>query len=107
MLLSPWHGVTTVMIGNCGFGVAPTRPEHRGVILRTLGRGRGMSLDALSARIGEGLVVRGFPEYLDAVERRVRDQRRGARRAHAAAAVRDGRECDGARATADEIARMH
>jgi len=34
--VSPWHGATTVVVGNCGFGVAPTRPEHRDLILRTL-----------------------------------------------------------------------
>jgi len=36
LTISPWHGVTTVVIGNCGFGVAPTRPAHRELILRTL-----------------------------------------------------------------------
>ena len=34
--ISPWHGVTTAVMGNCGFSVAPTRPEHREVIIRTL-----------------------------------------------------------------------
>ena len=38
LTISPWHGVTTVVVGNCGFGIAPTRPEHRGLILRTLER---------------------------------------------------------------------
>ena len=33
---SSWHGVTTTVMGNCGFGVAPTKPEHRDVIARTL-----------------------------------------------------------------------
>src|SRR5690348_17529768 len=36
LTISPWHGVTTVVVGNCGFGIAPTRPGHRGLILRTL-----------------------------------------------------------------------
>ena len=42
--VSPWHGVTTVVMGNCGFAVAPTRPAHRDLILRTLENVEGMSI---------------------------------------------------------------
>ena len=48
LTISPWHGVTTVVMGNCGFGIAPTRPSHRQLILRTLERVEGMSLAALN-----------------------------------------------------------
>ena len=34
--ISPWHGVTTVVMGNCGLGVAPTRAAHRDMIVKTL-----------------------------------------------------------------------
>ena len=68
--ISPWHGVTTVVIGNCGFGVAPTRPQHRELILRTLEKVEGMSFDTLSSGLGEDWPFETFPEYLDAVERR-------------------------------------
>src|SRR5260221_185143 len=40
--ISPWHGVTTVVMGNCGFGVAPTRRAHRDLIIRTLEKVEGM-----------------------------------------------------------------
>jgi N-acyl-D-aspartate/D-glutamate deacylase len=43
LTVSPWHGVTSVVMGNCGFGIAPTRPEHRDLILRTLESVEGMS----------------------------------------------------------------
>ena len=68
--ISPWHGVTTVVVGNCGFGVAPTRPEHRGLVLRTLEKVEGMSLEALEAGLGTEWPFESFPEYLDALERR-------------------------------------
>lgn len=69
MTISPWHGVTTAVIGNCGFGVAPTRPPHRDLIMRTLERVEGMSLSALRAGLGEDWPFESFPEYLDTLER--------------------------------------
>ena len=67
--ISPWHGVTTVVMGNCGFGVAPTRAEHRQLVLRTLEKVEGMSLEALGAGLGSDWAFESFPEYLDVVER--------------------------------------
>ncbi|MEL6984993.1 MAG: amidohydrolase family protein, partial [Actinomycetota bacterium] len=67
---SPWHGVTTVVMGNCGFSVAPTRPEHRDLIMRTLENVEGMSVDALRAGLGDDWGFESFPEYLDAVDQR-------------------------------------
>ena len=67
---SPWHGVTTVLMGNCGFSIAPTRREHREVILRTLENVEGMSFEALSEGLGEEWGFETFPEYLDLVEQR-------------------------------------
>src|SRR6516164_9289819 len=61
--ISPWHGVTSVVMGNCGFGVAPTRPAHRELIMRTLENVEGMSLDALRAGIGPDWPFETFPEY--------------------------------------------
>src|SRR4051794_19396700 len=70
MTVSPWHGVTTVVMGNCGFGVAPTRPAHRDLIVRTLEKVEGMSADALREGLGTAWPFESFPEYLDAVEAR-------------------------------------
>ena len=65
--VSPWHGVTTVVMGNCGFGVAPTRPEHRALIMRTLEKVEGMSFESLTAGLTDDWPFATFPEYLDAV----------------------------------------
>ncbi len=70
LTISPWHGVTTVVMGNCGFGVAPTRPHHRELILRTLEKVEGMSFAALQAGVGVDWPFETFPEYLDAIEQR-------------------------------------
>ena len=65
---SSWHGVTSVVMGNCGFGVAPTRPEHRDVIVRTLENVEGMAIEALDA--GIDWCFETFPEYLAALDER-------------------------------------
>ena len=66
--VSPAHGVTSVVIGNCGFGVAPTRPADRHQIIRTLEKVEGMSAAALEAGLGDDWGFASFPEFLDAVE---------------------------------------
>ncbi len=68
--ISPWHGVTTTVIGNCGFGVAPTKAVHRKLIMQTLEKVEGMSLEALEAGLGMNWPFETFPQYLDALERR-------------------------------------
>ena len=64
---SCYHGVTTVVAGNCGFSIAPTRPEHRELIARTLEKVEDMDVAALAAGIPWDFVT--FPEYLASVER--------------------------------------
>lgn len=63
---SCWHGVTTTVMGNCGFGIAPTRAENRRSIMRTLENVEGMPYDALEAGINWAFET--FPEYLDAID---------------------------------------
>ncbi|MCF2526185.1 N-acyl-D-amino-acid deacylase family protein [Yinghuangia soli] len=65
---SCFHGVTTVVAGNCGFSIAPTRPEHHGVIARTLENVEDMDVATLEAGIPWDFS--DFPGYLDSVERR-------------------------------------
>lgn len=68
--ISPWHGVTTTVIGNCGFGVAPTHAAHRKMIMQTLEKVEGMSLEALEAGLGTAWPFETFPQYLDTLEKR-------------------------------------
>ena len=61
-------GVTTVVIGNCGFTIAPCRLQDRDLTLRNLTHVEGMSLEAL--RAGVRWEFESYPEFLDAMERR-------------------------------------
>jgi N-acyl-D-aspartate/D-glutamate deacylase len=65
---SPGLGVTTVIMGNCGFTVAPCRPADRDLVMRNLTHVEGMSLEAL--RAGIRWDFESFPQYLDALARR-------------------------------------
>jgi N-acyl-D-amino-acid deacylase len=59
---SPALGVTTAVIGNCGFTIAPCKPEHRSITMRNLTQVEGMSLEVLESAIDWGFET--FPEYL-------------------------------------------
>ena len=59
---SPALGVTTAVIGNCGFTIAPCRPQDRDLTLRNLTQVEGMSIDAL--RRGVRWDFESFADYL-------------------------------------------
>src|SRR5882757_8020030 len=64
---SPALGVTTAVMGNCGFTIAPCKPADRDLTMRHLTHLEGMSLDALRAGIRWGF--ESFPQYLDMLQR--------------------------------------
>jgi N-acyl-D-aspartate/D-glutamate deacylase len=63
-----WHGVTTVVMGNCGVGIAPCRPEVRDIAAWDLVNVEGIPFEALAKGITWDWV--SFPEYMDAAQRR-------------------------------------
>ena len=65
---SGWHGVTTVVMGNCGVGFAPCRAEDRDWLINVM---EGVE-DIPGAALSEGISWEWetFPEYMDALERR-------------------------------------
>ena len=65
---SSCHGVTTVVAGNCGFTIAPTRPEHHDVIVRTLENVEDM--DPATLKAGIAWEFETFPQYAELVRRR-------------------------------------
>ncbi len=64
---SPALGVTTVIMGNCGFTIAPCRPDDRQLMMGHLTRVEGMALEALEEGIRWNF--ESFPEYLEMIER--------------------------------------
>ncbi len=66
---SSFHGVTSVIAGNCGFSIAPIRSKDVGLLARTLQHVEDMSFDTLSVGVPWD-EFESFPQYLDAIERR-------------------------------------
>src|SRR5688500_17391244 len=64
---SPGLGVTTAIIGNCGFTIAPCRSVDRELVMKNLTQVEGMSLDVL--RAGVRWEFETVPQYLDMLER--------------------------------------
>src|SRR5215467_3829022 len=64
---SSWHGVTTVVTGNCGVGVAPCRPHAREVLMGDLVNVEAIPLEVM--RTGIDWTWESFPEWMRAVAR--------------------------------------
>src|SRR3954463_1292582 len=65
---SSWHGVTSVVMGNCGVGIAPCKPAAREIAMRDLVNVEAIPFEVLEAGITWDW--ESFPQYLDAAARR-------------------------------------
>ena len=106
MAPSSWHGVTTVIMGNCGVGFAPASPDKHEWLIGLM---EGVE-DIPGTALAEGMKWNWetFPEYLDALEELPRTVDIGTHVPHGAvrAYVLGDRERPGAVPTADDIAKM-
>src|SRR2546430_10226563 len=87
-LLTPscWHGVTTVVMGNCGVGFAPVRPGQEDWLIQLMEGVEDIPGTALNEGITWGWAT--FPEHLDALDTMPRDGHRHATAARRAARAR-------------------
>lgn len=102
---SSWHGVTTVVMGNCGVGFAPVRPDGKGFLIEVM---EGVE-DIPGTALHEGIDWdwESFPEYLDALEKTPRTVDVAAQVPHAALrAYVMGERAHEQDATAEDIVAM-
>ncbi len=64
---SGWHGVTSVVLGNCGFGFAPVKPAYRDRSMLTMTRNEAIPFETM--KMGMEWDWETIPEYLDSLER--------------------------------------
>src|SRR5580704_6536393 len=79
---SSWHGVTTVVMGNCGVGFAPAAPDRHDWLIGLMAGVEDIPAESLSEGLPWGW--ESFPEYLDALERLPRSIDVGAMLTHGA-----------------------
>ena len=102
---SCYHGVTTVVAGNCGFSIAPTRPQDRALIANTMEKVEDMDPATLNAGIPWDF--ESFPEYLASIEQHGTLLNFAAYVGHTPLRIFVmGDQSVGRAATADEISRM-
>ena len=65
--ISGWHGVTSVVLGNCGFGFAPVKPDFRERSMLTMTRTEAIPYESMKAGLPWDWET--IPEYLDSLER--------------------------------------
>ncbi|MGH7934077.1 MAG: N-acyl-D-amino-acid deacylase family protein [Candidatus Binataceae bacterium] len=65
--ISGWHGVTSVVLGNCGFGFAPVKPDFRERSMLTMTRTEAIPYDSM--KVGMKWDWESIPEYLDSLDR--------------------------------------
>lgn len=65
--ISSWHGVTSIVIGNCGFGFAPVHPDFRERAMLTMTRNEAIPYASMKAGMPWDWVT--YPEFLDSVDR--------------------------------------
>ena len=102
---SCWHGVTSVIMGNCGFALAPCKPEDRDWYARCLSAVEDISTVAMAA--GIDWTWETFPEYLATVERLPKAINYGMYIGHSALRMYVmGKRALSEKATEDDMARM-